>query len=276
MGLFDKVKNFFYEDEYEEDVTQEVKPIRKEKKEKIKKEVIEDTVKKDKTISERELFKAERTFNFPMDVEEDYTGIKVQKEEITKKEPEKELGKTVSIEQRDLNTYTGLRTYAKKEEKKEEKKEPNRFKPTPIISPIYGILDKNYKKEDLVIDSTREHENTKKIDYDTVRRKAYSNAYSDSEENTNNIFYNLNDQKEEPKEENEEVKIVYNDVTFDEDDNENITIGEKMERFERNKHSKIETEEDDNQILSETKEQDLFNLIDNMYNSDEDEDEEEE
>ena len=97
MGLLDKVKNFFYEDEYEEDLTQEVKPVRKEKKEKIKKEIIEDN-KKEKTISERELFKAERTFNFPMDVdEEDFSGIKKQKEEITKKEPEKEIVKLFQL-----------------------------------------------------------------------------------------------------------------------------------------------------------------------------------
>ena len=275
MGLLDKVKNFFYEDEYEEDLTQEVKPVRKEKKEKIKKEIIEDN-KKEKTISERELFKAERTFNFPMDVdEEDFSGIKKQKEEITKKEPEKEIVKTVSTEHRDLNSYTGLRTYAKKEEKREEQQEVKRFKPTPIISPIYGILDKNYKKEDLVIDSSRDLNKTKKVDYDSVRRKAYSNAYTGNQEKSNDIFYNLDDKVDSKKEEdNEEVKIVYNDVTFDDDEDENITIGEKIEKYENN--NQTVDEDDDNQILSETKEQDLFNLIDNMYNSDDEDDEEEE
>ena len=38
--------------------------------------------------------------------------------------------------------YEEKATTAKSEEKK--------FKPTPIISPVYGILDKNYHKEDIV------------------------------------------------------------------------------------------------------------------------------
>mgnify|MGYP003291551402 CR=1 FL=1 len=32
----------------------------------------------------------------------------------------------------------------------EKKEDRTYFKPSPIISPIYGILDKNYKKEDVV------------------------------------------------------------------------------------------------------------------------------
>ena len=69
MGLFDKVKNFFYDEEYEEE---EIKPVHKEKKEKIIKKKIEETDSKN-DVSEMELFKAERTFNFPMDIEDEYT-----------------------------------------------------------------------------------------------------------------------------------------------------------------------------------------------------------
>ena len=261
MGLFEKVKNFFYDEEYEEDTKEEIKPVHSKEK-RIKEIKVEKEEKED--VSERELFKAERTFNFPMDVDdEEFKTEKIKKQETI------EISKPKQPEYKDLNTYTGIRNYAKKEEKKEEAKEPPKFKPTPIISPIYGILDKNYKKEDIAIDSTREYETQKKVDYDTVRKRAYSKAYEEDKD-SKGIFYNLDSimEKEPEKVEEDEVKIVYNDVTLEEEkEDENITIGEKIEKFER------EQEEDDSQILSETKEQDLFNLIDNMYNSDDEEEE---
>ena len=61
-------------------------------------------------------------------------------------------------------------------------------------------------------------------------------------------------------------------MTFDEED-EDVTIGEKIEKYE----NELDNDDlEDNDILSKTGEQDLFNLIDNMYNSDDEEDEEEE
>ena len=60
-------------------------------------------------------------------------------------------------------------TYEKREEKAY-------FKPSPIISPIYGILDKNYKKEDVV--SKKEVRITtnysrSNVSVDDIRNKAY-------------------------------------------------------------------------------------------------------
>lgn len=65
-------------------------------------------------------------------------------------------------------------------EKKEVKKV---FKPTPIISPVYGILDKNYHKEDI---KTRHNSlnNTyynKDVSIDDVRKKAYGTLEDDLE-----------------------------------------------------------------------------------------------
>ena len=79
MGLLDKVRDFFYDDEedIEEIPKKKKKDIPKEYKE-IKKDKWEDKHKKEtQEISERELFKAERTFNFPMDIaDEDFTEVK--------------------------------------------------------------------------------------------------------------------------------------------------------------------------------------------------------
>ncbi len=54
-------------------------------------------------------------------------------------------------------------------------KEKQIFKPTPIISPIYGILDKNYRKEDVVTKRKVRLSTTssRRPDLDKVREKAY-------------------------------------------------------------------------------------------------------
>lgn len=66
-------------------------------------------------------------------------------------------------------------TYEKKEEK-------SYFKPSPIISPIYGILDKNYKKEDVVqkkeIRLTTNFSRSN-VSVDDVRNKAYGGRAHD-------------------------------------------------------------------------------------------------
>ena len=285
MSLLEKVRNFFYDDEYEEDIEPE-KPQHKEKKEKIKIKEHKEEPKERQEISERELFKAERTFNFPMDIEDEEEEIPTRKNIIEEEEKE-EIVKVhkprIEEIKKEEVSYNGIRDYARYEEKKEERNEPKRFKPTPVISPIYGILDKNYKKEDVLMDVNQEHESPKKVDYDTVRKRAYADVYTKPEE-TKGIFYNLEEEKEEPEdtdfdEADEDVKIIYNDVNYDEEEknDDDMTIGEKIDAYEKEKEEDIDINseyEDDDQILSETKEQDLFNLIDNMYNSEEEEEEE--
>ena len=64
----------------------------------------------------------------------------------------------------------------------ERKEDRTHFKPSPIISPIYGILDKNYKKEDVVtkkevrLTSSYAREN---LSVEDVRKKAYGNLSDD-------------------------------------------------------------------------------------------------
>ena len=250
MGLLDKVKNFFYDEEDVEDFepviekTKESKHKNIEKEERIEVKKREDVHKKYDTddISERDLFKAERTFNFPMDLDDTLYEKSI---EINKKSEAKDYHKNI----------------------KKEQEEAKKFRPTPIISPIYGVLDKNYKKEDTLIDSTREFNITKKLDYDTVMKKAYAQTEKVNEEDNKGIFFNLNEEKtDEINKDDDEVKIIYNDVSFDE--NEDNTNKESIE----NKEPSI----DEDNILSETKEQDLFNLIDDMYSSDDEDEEDDE
>lgn len=72
-----------------------------------------------------------------------------------------------------------IREYVGNYEKKED---VSHFKPSPIISPIYGILDKNYRKEDVPV--KKEVHLTSSyargnISVDDVRKKAYGNLRDD-------------------------------------------------------------------------------------------------
>lgn len=113
-------------------------------------------------------------------------------------------------------------TYEKKEEK-------TYFKPSPIISPIYGILDKNYRKEDVVqkkeIRLTTNYTRSN-VSVDDIRDKAYGDT-----------------KKEEQKEIVEETKFELEDDG--EDDNllvdlsdrakpevKELTMGDAMEYFQ--------------------------------------------
>ena len=174
MGLLDKVKNFFYdeedvEDEYEEETHKEVKKENKRKYEPVKEDIVrkrENRLEKEnEEVTERELFKAESTFNFPMDLDdtiyEKPSKTVSRLEKVQKEEPKKEVKvSTYKTSSRETTAYQ-KRTYPT--EKITTTKDDKKFMPTPIISPIYGVLDKNYKKEDVALDSANDLNITKKL-----------------------------------------------------------------------------------------------------------------
>ena len=162
MGFFEKVKNMFTE-EIEEEV----------KVEKIQKEVTHVTIDSPKKEERFELDDdfdiddeieniKEDTFSKPVFFDDnDFKDLNLEYKEETKK-----------IEKDLYNIKT--------EEKKEEKKI---FKPTPIISPVYGVLDKNYHKEDIVSRNEYKKEETSEPSIDSIRNKAYG-TLEDELENT--------------------------------------------------------------------------------------------
>ena len=307
MSLMNKVKNFFYEDveeeveEKHEEPKKKFNPFKKESKVEVP-DVHEEPIKEVKQqanndLSERELFKSERTFNFPMDLGDEI----FDKEEVNeekKEEPRKEVVK----EQYTRSIYHNI---SREEPKKEEKK---RFRPSPVISPVYGILDKNYTVDDVVdVDKTKEFSLDKKIlDFDTVRNRAYRDLDDELEKTMNNdIFYNLDE--EEPKVE-EELQVEEPSVIITYDEIEDPIIEAKEVEFKEAKVKEVIPEEEKTVIVpkeeieedpedddiapdvkietpkkrskkvkeekKEEKKEDLFNLIDNMYNEDEEEDDE--
>jgi len=186
MGLLDKIKDLFMEEETDEEeieLEEENKKVYEEPKDVLPK-VMRDTIKKEEETlkfedlkpvreNKEEVKKQEeipqRKFSFPIDFEDEVTPTRVSSNRNVL-EVEKEVPKKVH------ELYP----------KKVEVQEKPRFKPTPVISPVYGILDKNYKKEEV---REKAEENTvmkrpsKKVDFETVRKKAFGNLADDIKDN---------------------------------------------------------------------------------------------
>ncbi len=175
MGLFDKIKNLFYDEEVievpKESIEEEIKVNSKNNKEDEHKTSI------DNVISERDLVKKDTNFKFPIIFDDDDF---VDKKEEKKKEKIKE-------EQNYSRVNEHQTKYKKptldREVIKEVIEKPKKFKPSPVISPVYGILDKNYRKEELENKEKDELEKTKElvINFDTIRQKAYGSLSDDIE-----------------------------------------------------------------------------------------------
>ena len=274
MGIFDKVKNFFYED-VEDETVEEPRVIKKEKEPIKEEKKKEEPVNND--ISEMELFKSERTFNFPMDLGDDIFDEEKEEPVVTKKK--EEVKKEYSRESRNLysSSYSGISKAKLTAEPKDE--EQKKFRPTPVVSPVYGILDKNYTVEDVVdknLSKTKEFSLEKKtVDFDTVRNRAYKELDEEIEKTltgSKDIFFNLDEDNKETEEENddfdEEKEVV---ITYDEEvkSNEEDSIEPDIEIPVVKRKSKTKVKEKD----SKEEKEDLFNLIDNMYKDDDEEEE---
>ena len=173
MGLFDKVKKILFdEDEVDVPVKEDKLPERVPKRKIAKNEdggIInyhddEDTIKEvhvPKEVSTPPVSNTSKSFNFPMDVDDDipkrtgrfdYPEEEPIKEEVVPKQPERPAYNDAKEEELKRARQDLLLHYkdrqakidsAKKEVVKEEPpKVP--FKVPPVISPVFGIIDNSY------------------------------------------------------------------------------------------------------------------------------------
>ena len=210
MKLLDKLKNALFEEEY---VEVEEKPRKKDiRKEKLKKEEVpkvekpiakkivpKEPVKMEKDELEEQpekIIKEEKNdFKFPMMDDTDFEmerDLKVEEPKAKKEVKKQEVAEPKKTEKKLFNKEKIGKPYGLDDFELPEpehglyEKKDNRtyFQPSPIISPIYGILDKNYKKEEIRdkkeirLTSSYAHEN---LDLDEVRNKAYGNLNDDFE-----------------------------------------------------------------------------------------------
>ena len=294
MGFMDKLKNIFFEEEEDEEIVEE--PV----KEKQEKEVV---------IKKVEIPKRNRVEEYKVP-EEEQEEIKPQKENISKNTEIKKENKTQDLifDDEDFileqpkqvpkeTTYTKQETYKTRENKevvktesyyKKEtpkyeytKKEETKkvFTPSPIISPIYGILDKNYKKEEVkekkeIRLSTR----PTKMDFDSVRNKAFGDLENDLFPSTP-VYEEKKKEKEEVRPRN--INRLYDMTNKDEKPSiEKVTLGEADEYFRdlglayNTDYKDISKDISDGKIpddskkkekKEETLEDNLFDLIESMY-----------
>ena len=162
-----------------------------------------------------------------------------------------------SIDKKPVYSYTKTTHY------EEEKKV---FKPSPIISPIYGILDKNYRKEEVITKrETRISTSTNRPDLDSVRNKAFNKTSevkvepqkNNHEEEKKKVYDVNNDKPHVNKVTLADAEEYYNDlglaynVDYSDASKNNDTRSSKYSRDKK----RSKKEEDDN----------LFDLIDSMY-----------
>ena len=210
--------------------------------------------------------------NFALDID-DEVPVKEEKTEsmaINLFDYEKPKIKRSVKEEKPKDEIKGRAYPPKKEEPKSTK-----FKPSPFISPVYGILDKNYKKEDLIVSN----DNKKEIDVDIVRKKAFGTLEEDLEKTLNKPVDNFY-KEQEPKErlpkarEEKSVEDMLEETAFDVIDlkKEKKTAGIEYDtesiQLEQVDKPKIKTKEEKEEA---TLENDLFDLIDSMYDDKEDE-----
>lgn len=278
MGVFSKLKGIFYDEvevESDEEINKIDKSVKKDKKAEKVKELeeekpkieeikyktvdvepdLEETVevapvpKTENTFSERDLFRSDRTFDI----------IQFDDDEIEEEPPKRnvlnESNRTTRIESPTLPET------------------PKVFKPSPVISPIFGILDKDYKKEEITSKpTTNDVVKANVTSYDTVRRKAYGTLEDELEDTLNSM------NKISTKTINEEISKVDKDVDLLEQKTQKIedlitkieeettkadeeqTVGDLEDKLELDNF-----EEEEKKVSDNTLEHDLFNLIDSMY-----------
>ena len=276
MGVFSKLKGIFYDEVVEDDEEVEEKEIKKVDKllkrepkkeiddtpkiEEIKYKTVdiepikEETPKTESTFSERDLFRSERTFKFV---------------DFADEEEEKPISKRNVLSEQNKNSYL--------EPTPQVSEQPKVFKPSPVISPVWGVLDKDYKKDEIKTKSVQsENLSSAVTSYDTVRRKAYGTLEDELEDTLNSI------NKISTETINKEINKVDKDVELleqktakienlisqieeaTEDIDREMTIGDLEEKVEIDNFE--ETKPEINETISDsTLEHDLFNLIDSMY-----------
>jgi len=277
MGLFRKIKDIFYDEEIVEVPDNEEKEENEEIRNRQEPPVIEEITAPVKTVkfdvddeeeeedtnkfNERELFKPEKTFDFPVFDEEE--------EEIKTRSKTNVLELQKELEQRSMNSRE--RVYERNETHPEEVSNNNStFKPSPVISPVYGILDKNYTKEEIVEKKDVDKPYKGDINYDYVRRKAYGTLEDELEDTLTKVNTNIVDEVDELEKEIDELpKPTKNIEELLGQIERNATIGELEEKAKNEMIDEEEEEEQQEEVKPEvddnTLEHDLFNLIDSMY-----------
>ncbi len=237
MKIIDKIRNFIFDNDDEEKTKSKNKIVKEEKKEIQKEEksnFLQETSKHghiEDIIDEQDIPPKKR-----FDFEKDYFPEKPKKDELSRE-------------------YLQTITY---------RKETKKFKPTPMISPVFGLIGE--QKEEAVLNEQKEE---KKIsNFDKVRQKAYGTLTDEIEDTLTRLnkgnFYNppkREGKKPTITDETIEIKTeVDSEETKEYNTNNDTEEKIKFETIDVEKEIKKDTEDDE-----DTKENDLYSLLETMY-----------
>ncbi len=245
MSIFRKMKDILFDEE--EVVEEEIEEVVVKNKEEVKPQVVREEIIREE-VSEKETYRSDKTFPFP-DFDEDEFETSIYK--TAPKINTRQTPQTYNYE-RPLKRSVESFSYEKPVKKVEKPKE--KFTPSSIISPVYGVLNRNYESDDIV-----ERSEKQVLNVDNVRKKAFGEIeeLEKSIDKTVSEFY----QKKEPiKREVEEI-VETNPV------DKTKTIDELLEVTDEIMISEEEMEmpKIDSSNIEDTLESDLFDLIDSMY-----------
>ena len=290
MGLFDKLKDILFDEETveipvitkedEEELALRKEPVKLAKKEEEKEEVRitkidtsdEDYISEMPKLKEEKPASPVKTSNFSFPLFDDDDDVMSMNEKPIEKVSESKSRIERELEEYDFRPKRRselLEEMSKNKNVEFEKpretisnKEKSRFsidsnnttkKPftlSPIISPVYGVLNEDYRKEDIVTKGERKMLSQEKLDLDTVRKKAYGTLEDDIEEyldkaSSNDVLDEVPDKED----------ISLNDLPED-----GLSVNDLLVEEPVTKKEKEKKKED-----IEDSEEDLFDLIDSLY-----------
>lgn len=270
MSLLKKMKDILFEEEEYTEAIPLVEETRKEEPKIVKVESFKENVmepKRQVASSNNDQIvelKSEKTFQFPDFDEEEFVSSMIShpvKEEMEVKRVERpERIERVEKEVRpERNRYENHRAESRDTEYRKK------FKPSPIISPVYGVLNQDYKAED-IIDKTEEYNN---INIDEVRKKAFEVKKEEEDVITDPVVTFFEEKEEPVKEENNYKSIddlleeASTEIDVEDDfvipKNNNIDVIE--EELEKLDNESINNKKS----MSDELDSDLYELIDSMY-----------
>ena len=186
-----------------------------------------------------------------------------------------------------------------------KEKNKNHFKASPVISPVYGVLDKNYKKEEVMekYDSSSDlRRPSKKVDFETVRKKAFGNLTDEIKDNLlcencellkearrvatlkeDDLLYDISKEAEEADakkltlekaiENYEDFGVAYEipkEEKNEEKENNDIKIVNHNDGEVKAEQIEVKDTKEEVSLTSSANKDDLFDLIDSMYEDKED------
>lgn len=289
MSVFKKIKDVLFDiEDDEEETTYEKKSVVKESNP-IKEVKMPVEVNDNDVVSEPP--KKTSNFNFPLDFDDDLPTRSDKDSSVNKRNSYSQTNNNNSffdddydVPRRNRDEYVVKEPERKKEQprdyskflqqKKEEKKKI--FTPSPVISPVYGVLNQNYTKDDVIIKTDT---GVKGPSLEEVRKKAYEikkevenkkveDEFAEPLKTLDEILISNQEIQKEKSIENDDKSDVPEEITKDE------IISEKEEVENTTEMPKIDSKPVESEVKDDddTLEKDLFNLIDSMYeNKDEEE-----